>query len=139
MTIVDIRRNALRELIRRRFDGVARRLAAAAAKPEGQINDMLAPAPRKSFGEKIARQMEQTLGLESGYFDNVANTCPSGQIINLGVEQPTANYLAGTIGEILAILERLGDNEQKEALGAVRYIEYEFNQRQQNSTQRAGQ
>ena len=83
--------------------------------------------------------METTLGIEPGYFDNVANAFPPGKVAKLGIEQPSSNYKTGTIGEIVAILERLSESEQKEALGVVRYIEFESVQRQKNSTQRAGQ
>lgn len=69
MANADSRRAVLRELIRTRYHGVARHLALAAGKPEGQINDMLSSPPRKSFGEKVARQMEEKLNLPAGYFD----------------------------------------------------------------------
>lgn len=69
MDIADMRRQALRRLIETRFGGVSRQLALACRKPEGQITDMLANPPRKAFGEKIARQMELTLGLPDRYLD----------------------------------------------------------------------
>jgi len=139
MSISDIRRAVLRELIRSRFDGVARQLALAAKKPEGQINDMLSVPPRKSFGEKVARQMENKLALPPGYFDQIANSVTTGKVAPLGTQQTAKPYFVGTVADIIEILERLGETEQKEALGAIRYIEYEFRQRQKNSTTRAGQ
>lgn len=69
MDIADMRRQALRRLIETRLGGVSRQLALACRKPEGQITDMLANPPRKAFGEKIARQMEATLGLPDRYLD----------------------------------------------------------------------
>lgn len=139
MSIAEIRRAVLRELIKTQFDGVARQLAIAAKKPEGQINDMLSSPPRKSFGEKVARQIEVELKLAPGYFDQPSNACADGRVTQLSAQQPTAPYLTATIAEIVAILERLSAAEQKEALGAVRYIEYECQQRQKNSIGRAGQ
>lgn len=137
MSTSETRRAVLRELIRSRFDGVARQLAIAAGKPEGQINDMLSTPPRKSFGEKVARQLEQKLGLQSGYFDQPSNSVSAGKVAPF-VAQQSAPYKTGTIGEILAILERIGETEQKEALGAIRYIEYQFMERLKKSTSRAG-
>ena len=139
MSISEIRRSVLRELIRIRFDGVARQLALAAKKPEGQINDMLSMPPRKSFGEKVARQMEDALGLPTGYFDQPANSVAAGKVAALGTQQSLKPYCIGILADIIEILERLGETEQKEALGAIRYIEYKFRQRQKKSTTRAGQ
>lgn len=138
MSTPETRRSVLRELIRSRFDGVARQLALAAKKPEGQINDMLSSPPRKSFGEKVARQMETKLGLPSGYFDQPANSVAAGKVAPFAAQQ-SAPYTTGTIAEIIVILERMEETEQKEALGAIRYIEYEFRERQKKSTERAGQ
>ncbi len=59
MDAADIRRAVLRSLIDSRFNGVARQLALCVGRSEGQINDMLASPPRKSFGEKIARMAQQ--------------------------------------------------------------------------------
>ncbi len=58
MNIQNIRRANLRALIQRQYHGVARHFSLAVDKPEGQINDMLADPPRKSFGERVARQIE---------------------------------------------------------------------------------
>lgn len=139
MTSADTRRAVLRELIRTKFGGVARQLAIAAGKPEGQINDMLANPPRKAFGEKVARQLEQRLGLDPGYFDLPANTCAPGKVAPFISEAPARAYGTGPIAEVVAIMETLSAAEQQEALGAIRYIEYESNQRRKNSTLRAGQ
>lgn len=73
MDAADIRRAVLRSLIDSRFNGVARQLALCVGRSEGQINDMLASPPRKSFGEKIARSMEAALDLATGYLDDARN------------------------------------------------------------------
>lgn len=77
MDIADVRRSVLKALIANRFGNVARQFAIAAGKAEGQINDMLSDPPRKSFGEKVARNIEKKLGLQIGYFDNIDNGAPS--------------------------------------------------------------
>lgn len=69
MDIQDTRRRNLRTLIDTEYGGISRHLAQACGKPEGQINDMLSAPPRKSFGEKIARQIERQLGLEALQLD----------------------------------------------------------------------
>ena len=69
MNTADIRRAVLRSLIKRDFGGVARRLALHLKKPEGQINDMLSDPPRKSFGERIARAIEEQYPLPRGFLD----------------------------------------------------------------------
>lgn len=58
MDIQETRRRVLRELIKTRNNGVVRQFASEIGKPDGQINDMLATPPRKSFGERVARQIE---------------------------------------------------------------------------------
>ena len=79
MNTPDIRRAVLRTLIDRDFGGVARRLALHLGKPDGQINDMLADPPRKSFGERIARAIEDAYPLPLGYLDQAINATPANQ------------------------------------------------------------
>ena len=67
MTIQDIRRRALATLIEKRWGNNARRFSLAIRKSDVQINDML--AGRKSFGEKVARDIETRAGLEPGTLD----------------------------------------------------------------------
>lgn len=50
-------------------------VAKKAKKPDSQINDML--AGRKSFGEKVAREIEANLGLAHLYLDEDQNALPS--------------------------------------------------------------
>lgn len=73
MNTPDIRRAVLRTLINRDFEGISRRLALHLGKPDGQINDMLATPPRKSFGERIARTIEDLYPLPPGYLDQIEN------------------------------------------------------------------
>lgn len=91
MNIADIRRQRLRDLIRERYSNTARQLAVDAKKPESQINDMLANPPRKSFGERVARDLEQRLGLSNGFFDK-----PTGQFAevepNLSAQESPSTY-----------------------------------------------
>jgi len=83
MATAESRRARLRELIRTKYNGVARQFALAAGKPEGQINDMLSTPPRKSFGEKVARAMEEKAGLPDGYFDTHGLAAPAFQVSEL--------------------------------------------------------
>lgn len=63
----DIRRERLRKFIDEHCSGNAAECARRADKSESQINDML--AGRKSFGEKVARSMEEKLGLPEHWLD----------------------------------------------------------------------
>lgn len=76
MDNAEVRRMALRRLIATTYGGVARQMALASGKPERQINDMLATPPRKSFGERVARQIENSLGLPPQSLDQPAEAAP---------------------------------------------------------------
>lgn len=73
MTDDDIRREVLRALIKARFNDTPNQFAVAADKPPGQINDMLAKPPRKAFGARIARELENKLGLDRLFFEDINN------------------------------------------------------------------
>lgn len=108
MDEADIRRSVLRTLIDQRFDGVDNQFAIAVGKPAGQINDMLAKPPRKSFGSRIAREFENKLNLGKFYFEDLANAChgnvakyesgPSSSAPQ-GVAEEVADYLSLTSEE----------------------------------------
>jgi len=124
MNISDVRRQAFRRLIDEAYGGVARQLALACKKPEGQINDMLSSPPRKSFGEKIAREIERNLGLPGLHLDQTteAEERPP-TLLRLG--QPTAIYKPDTIAQVVEIMRTMEANEQLEVLGAARVIQFE--------------
>lgn len=132
MDIAQHRRRVLRNLIDTRFDKVARHLAIAIGKPEGQINDML--AGRKSFGEKVARQIENKLELGIGYFDL------EHQPLNV-VNEP-ARVIYGQFNElissVISIMTTLSPADQSRVLDAAKFIENETIKTRQNSTKRAG-
>lgn len=69
MDVQKIRRDRLRQFIEDRFAGNVSRFAVSVGKSQPQIADML--NGRKSFGERIARSLESSLGLTSGFFDAV--------------------------------------------------------------------
>lgn len=97
MNTQDIRRAVLRTLIDRDFDGVSRRLALHLGKPDGQINDMLATPARKSFGERIARSIENTYPLPTGYLDQIENaTGGVSSKTDLRIHEPEAATYART-------------------------------------------
>ena len=72
----EIRRAALRRLIADRYAGITNNFATEVDKPASQINDMLATPPRKSFGEKIARQFEKKIGLPRFFFERTETVSP---------------------------------------------------------------
>jgi len=126
----ETRRERLRELINQRFDGIARRFALAAKKPDGQINDML--AGRKSFGEKVARQIETTLGLPPLYFDQAEPvSC---------VREPEADYRIHSepIAEVISIMQCLTNAEQLQVLGAVKAVSGGMMKTPRNPAERTG-
>lgn len=67
MRIDDLRRANLLAYCRRECGGNQADLARRANRKPNQISDML--AGRKSFGEKVAREIEANLGLQPGAFD----------------------------------------------------------------------
>lgn len=125
MDTAETRRAVLRSLIAKRFGGVARRLAAAVKKPDGQINDMLADQPRKAFGEKVARGMEQSLGLPAGYFDDVANVSGVESRAFGIADGASPGYRLGPIAEVVEIMRGLPELDQMQILGAARMIQHE--------------
>jgi hypothetical protein len=135
----DNRRKALATLIESRFDGVARQLALAIGKPERQINDMLSEPPRKSFGERVAREIEQKLNLPVYFLDRAGDyeTQAAGKLID--AKQSFSKYKKGPIADVVAIMENLEPAMQKQvvAFAAERLVLQ--SSKPQNSTQRAGQ
>lgn len=137
MATAESRRAVLKELIRTRYDGVARQLAIAAGKPESQINDMLSDPPRKSFGEKVARQMEAKLGLVDGYFDRQ---------IGHGNQPGTAAENAAiyvlwppVVTQIAEIARDLPEAMQNQLLGQAKMLQSEHRVTQANPALRTGQ
>lgn len=66
-TTDEIRRENLRLVIDRDFDGKAGRLADAVKRPRPNISQVLSGA--RPFGEAIARDIERILMLPRGYLD----------------------------------------------------------------------
>jgi phage repressor protein C with HTH and peptisase S24 domain len=66
------RRERLRQFIDDRYAGNVSRFAAFVGKHQSQIADML--IGRKSFGERIARSLEESLGIPAGYLDRASDT-----------------------------------------------------------------
>lgn len=64
-TVVDVRRSKLAELVKR--EGSQTALAIKVGRSPQHIGDMI--RGQKSFGEKVARDIEDRLGLERGYLD----------------------------------------------------------------------
>lgn len=67
MDIKELRQRRLAALIKDRFGDNAAAFARAIDRSSSQVNDML--SGRKSFGEKVARYIENKLNLTDGWFD----------------------------------------------------------------------
>lgn len=99
MDIQETRREKLRQFIEEQFAGNVSRFAASVGKAQSQLADML--SGRKSFGERIARALEQSLGLSSGYLDvassndTTSETVPDGF---LSVRRVRIKMSGGVIG-----------------------------------------
>lgn len=126
MELKDIRRAALKSYIERQFDDVARQFALAVEKPESQINDML--AGRKSFGEKVARDMARKLGLPPDYFDHIRNITPTGT--EMGAASPgNYGYSLDPVAVVESIMRDIDDDGRDEILGHARYVKYQYDQK----------
>lgn len=74
MQIQDTRRTRLRQLIEDRFDGNVSRFAERVGKSQSQIQDTL--DRRKSFGERLARDLEERAGVPIGWLDQDSGAKP---------------------------------------------------------------
>jgi hypothetical protein len=104
---------------------------------------MLANPPRKSFGERIARSFErlyEPTPLPYGYLDDIKNA-DQDDVKNIAKE-PTSNIIYGqfngAISEVIGLMQDLDDEEQREVVGAVRFLHSQALAKRQNSTKRAG-
>lgn len=145
MDIQSIRRAVLRTLIGTHHSST-RQFAIHINKPDGQINDMLANPPRKSFGERIARAIENKYPLPPGFFDDITNASKEHiEALNLRctkVEQPAPNVVYAqfnsAITEVIQLMESVDEEAQRDILGAARATASEYRLKQQNSLPRAG-
>lgn len=102
MKIQEVRRARLRRFIDERYEGNVSRFAAAAGKSQSQIADML--DLRKSFGERVARSLEEKLGLPGGWLDQDDESSPPLPTIDderagfLPVRRGTLKLSAGVSG-----------------------------------------
>jgi hypothetical protein len=71
----DTRRRRLTEIVRTRFGGVESALAERVGRQPTYIHDLL-HSDRKSFGEKIARMLEDELALPRGHLDQPDGVAP---------------------------------------------------------------
>lgn len=108
MTIADTRRARLREYIETVCDGNAAEVSRRSGKSPSQINDTL--SGRKSFGEKVARNLEKELGLPELWFDQ---------------SDAQENTVAAVLSQIAPILEHAPDSIRQAVLDLV--LKYEHN------------
>lgn len=145
MDIQHIRRAVLRTLISTHHPST-RQFAIHIKKPDGQINDMLADPPRKSFGERIARAIEKAYPLPPGFLDNIDNASREQLNASLAKSQaakePNGNVVYGqfnsTITEVIELMQQVDDETQRDILGAARLAATEYRVKHQNSIKRAG-
>lgn len=69
MKIADIRRSNLSALCKKMTGGNVTRFGELIGRSQSATSDLL--LGRKSFGEKMARSIEENLNLDSGYLDNI--------------------------------------------------------------------
>lgn len=68
------RQRNLRKLIDGRFEGRISLFCEGVSKPSSLISQILAEPSRKSFGERLARDIEAALGLTIGWLDQSDST-----------------------------------------------------------------
>lgn len=75
LAIFNTRRENLRKLILDKYQGNRAAFARAAGVHQNQINLLLSSNEdhRRNLGEALARKMEETVGLPTGYFDRVTS------------------------------------------------------------------
>ena len=88
MDIANIRRANMQALVDRYGLSV---VAKQACKPDRQINDML--AGRKSFGEKVARSIEEKMGILRGELDRNLTGTPTRPPVQAEAISPGADFL----------------------------------------------
>jgi hypothetical protein len=113
--IADIRRHNLTRLISRDFSGNRSEMARAydSENPKPQyFSDLLRASSGKSFGEKVARKIEERVGLQNGQLD-----IPNSPLLFDDLRRQKAKTV------LRAVIEELTQDEQVEALSAIRKIQ----------------
>lgn len=114
-SIPDVRRRNLIRLIERDFRGnrseIARAYDPENPKPQ-YFSDLLRQSSGKSFGEKVARKIEERVGLRSGQLD-----IPTSPLLFDDSRQRRAGE------ELLSAIEDLSHEEKLEALSLIRKIQ----------------
>lgn len=87
-SLIDCRKNNLRKYILEKFNGNNTAFAKAVNKNVNQINLFLTDNDKffRSMGERVARSMEQSLGLKDGFFDRPTNTSSPKDLFSLPVK-----------------------------------------------------
>lgn len=111
--IQELRRHQLREWIRFNYQSVVMRFAADIGKPQPQVADML--SGRKSFGEKVARQIEKLAEMPPMYLDTDPEVAGAHS-----VREPTLGYHGVQLTRSGALLAA-----EWEKLDVVKRLKYE--------------
>lgn len=92
-----VRRENLRKLVLDRYDGNRAAFSRAAEVHQNQVNLLLTDnmEHRRNLGEALARKLEHTLGLTSGWLDTVHSAATAHLVPTLDVPAP----LAGIFGK----------------------------------------
>jgi hypothetical protein len=107
------RRTALRAYLHKECGGVEAELARRIGRSPSQVADMLAEPPRKSFGEKIARDIEKRLRLPPGQLDQGA------QSMHLYKATALAPGVRETLERLRAMLQIAPPDDRKPAMSMI--------------------
>jgi len=87
-SLIDCRKNNLKKYILEKFNGNNTAFAKAVDKNVNQINLFLTDNEKffRAMGERVARSMEQSLGLKEGFFDKPSSISSSKNLFSLPVK-----------------------------------------------------
>jgi hypothetical protein len=114
-----IRRANLQRLVKARGWG-AKQLHEA-VDPDGAYSlwPQLLTNPKKSFGEKLARRIEERLSLPRGWLDSLDSTVPKEDVAKATLQAPGAFALEHAIELLAFALNGLEDAERERAVTAL--------------------
>lgn len=110
--VAEVRRNNLQRLLDRRFKGNRSALARAYGSKQSYISDLLRASSGRSFGEKTARALETSVGLQPGQLD-----VPDSPLL---MDESRKDRIRD---DVLAAIEDLDNEGLSETLEAIRKIQ----------------
>jgi hypothetical protein len=111
MTLTNTRQRALRALIERRFGGVQARFGIAIGRQADYVSRLL--SGKKALGERLAREIEYTLGLDPGELDREPT-----ELGNVSIPSPR---FAGRLVPIIPFskMVRSDHSKKEESVGSL--------------------